>query len=53
MKNNIPAMVQQIRENMMNKSNPENIRYNYMVSMENIRDYAERSLKEYNKKGVR
>ncbi len=53
MKNNVPAMVQQIRENMMDKSNPENIRYNYMISMENIRDYAESSLKEYNKKITR
>jgi hypothetical protein len=50
MKNNIPTLVQQIRDNMLDQSNPENIRYNYMISMEAIRDYAESALREYNKK---
>jgi hypothetical protein len=49
MRNNVPALVQQIRENMMDNSNPENIRYNYMISMENIRDFADRALHDYNR----
>lgn len=49
MKNNVPPLIQQIRENMLTKSNPENIRYNYMISMEAIRDYADTALREYNK----
>lgn len=50
MKNNIPPLIQQIRENMLDKKSPENIRYNYMISMESIRDYADMALREYNKK---
>ena len=49
MRNNVPALVQQIRENMMDNSNPENIRYNYMISMENIRDFADRALHDYSR----
>jgi hypothetical protein len=48
MKDNIPALVQQIRENMLNEKTPEHIRYNYMISMELIRDFADVSLREYN-----
>ena len=48
MKDNIPALVQQIRENMLNEKTPEHIRYNYMISMELIRDFADASLREYN-----
>ncbi len=47
MKDNIPALVQQIRENMLNEKTPEHIRYNYMISMELIRDFADMSLREY------
>jgi hypothetical protein len=50
MKDNIPALVQQIRENMLNEKTPEHIRYNYMISMELIRDFADASLREYNNK---
>jgi hypothetical protein len=49
MKNNVPPLIQQIRENMLTKSNPENIRFNYMVSMEAIRDYADAAIREYSR----
>ena len=54
MKDNVPALVQQIRENMLNEKTPEHIRYNYMISMEAIRDYADKALREYqsNKKKI-
>jgi hypothetical protein len=48
MKDNVPILVQQIRENMLNEKSPEHVRYNYMISMEIIRDFAETSLREYN-----
>ena len=47
MKDNIPTLIQQIRENMLNEKTPEHIRYNYMISMELIRDFADASLREY------
>ena len=48
MKDNIPTLIEQIRENMLNEKTPEHIRYNYMISMEAIRDYADKALREYN-----
>ena len=48
MKDNIPTLIQQIRENMLNEKTPEHIRYNYMISLELIRDFADASLREYN-----
>jgi hypothetical protein len=47
MKDNVPVLVQQIRENMLNEKTPEHIRYNYMMIMELIRDFADMSLREY------
>ena len=47
MKDNVPTLIQQIRENMLNEKTPEHIRYNYMISMELIRDFADASLREY------
>ena len=47
MKDNIPTLIEQIRENMLNEKTPEHIRYNYMISMEAIRDYADKALREY------
>ena len=54
MKDNIPTLIEQIRENMLNEKTPEHIRYNYMISMETIRDYADKALREYqsNKKKI-
>jgi uncharacterized protein YutE (UPF0331/DUF86 family) len=49
----VPAIVEQIRENMLNKSNPENIRFNYRMTIESIRDYCDMALREYDKKGKR
>ena len=49
MKYSVPLILEQIKENMLDKSNPENIRYNYMVSIENIRDFCDRALVEYHK----
>lgn len=48
MKDNIPTLVEQIKENMLNEKTPKHIRYNYMISMEAIRDYADKALREYN-----
>lgn len=46
---NIPPLIEQIRENMLDKSNSEHIRYNYMISMEAIRHYCEKALRDYEK----
>jgi len=54
MKDNIPTLIEQIKENMLDEGTPKHIRYNYMVSMEAIRDYADKALREYhsNKKKI-
>lgn len=46
---NIPPLIEQIRENMLSKTNNEHIRYNYMMSMQSIRDYCEAALNDYEK----
>lgn len=38
--NNIPIIVQQIAESMVDPSNPSNIKFNYQLQLENIRDYC-------------
>lgn len=46
---NIPPLIEQMRENMLDKSNNEHIRYNYMVSLQAVRDYCDMALREYEK----
>lgn len=45
----VPAIVQQMVDAMQDKSNNSNIRHNYMVSVENIRDYCDKALTKYAK----
>lgn len=47
--NTVPAIVQQMVESMRDKANNAHIRYNYMVAVENIRNYCDSALKEYEK----
>lgn len=48
--NTVPAIVQQMVEAMRDKTNNANIRHNYMVGVENIRDYCDVALREYQKR---
>ena len=45
----VPAIVQQMVDAMQDKSNNSNIRHNFMVSVENIRDYCDKALTKYAK----
>ena len=45
----VPAIVQQMVDSMQDKSTPSNIRHNYMVTVENIRDYGDKALSKYAK----
>ena len=45
----VPVIVQQMVDAMQDKSNNSNIRHNYMVSVENIRDYCDKALTKYAK----
>lgn len=45
----VPAIVQQMVDSMQNKTTPSNIRHNYMVTVENIRDYCDKALAQYAK----
>jgi uncharacterized protein YutE (UPF0331/DUF86 family) len=45
----VPAIVQQMVDAMQDKTNNSNIRHNYMVSVENIRDFCDKALTKYAK----
>lgn len=49
MKFNVPPLLEQIRENMLDPKTSANIRYNYKQTMLTIKEYAEKSLREYDK----
>lgn len=48
--NTVPAIVQQMVDAMQDKSNNAHVQYNYMVAVENIRNYCDSALREYEKK---
>lgn len=50
MKNNIPPLLEQYRENMLDPKNSMTARYNYMMNLQNIRDFCDMCLREYDKK---
>jgi hypothetical protein len=45
----VPAIVQQMVETMQDKNTPPNIRHNYMINVENIRNYCDKALANYQK----
>ena len=49
MKVNVPPLLQQIRENMLDKTNSQNVRHNYYQTMLNIKEFCDRAVTEYNK----
>ena len=49
-KNNVPVLIQQYAESALDTKSPEHIRYNYMIALENIRDFCDTAIGEYNKK---
>ena len=50
MKKNIPPLLEQYRENMLDTKNSMTARYNYMINLQNIRDFCDMCLREYEKK---
>lgn len=53
MKNNIPPLIEQYREQMLDPKNQMTVRYNYMMNLQNIRDYCDACIREYEKKVMR
>ena len=49
MRLNIPPLLEQIRDNMMDEKSSPTVRFNYSQTMRTIKDYAEQSLREYEK----
>lgn len=47
---NIPPLLHQYRENMLDTSNSQSVRHNYMMSLQNIRDFCDKCINEYNRK---
>ena len=47
---NIPPLLEQYRENMLNTKNNISIRYNYRMTLENIRDFCDKAMYEYDRK---
>ena len=50
MKLNIPPLLEQYRENMLDPKNSVTVRYNYMTNLQNIRYFCDMCLLEYDKK---
>lgn len=50
MKANIPPLIVQYRDNMFDKATNFTIRHNYRMTLENIRDYCDRAISEYDRK---
>jgi len=48
--NQLPVIVQQTIENLKDESIPQNIRFNYLQNLENIRDCCDTAIKAYHKK---
>jgi hypothetical protein len=46
---NIPVAVLQIGENALNPNNKSNIKYNYIQTLKNIRDYCNQVISVYEK----
>ena len=46
---NVPPILEQIRENMLDKNNNAHVRHNYSQTMLTIKEYCERAILEYNK----
>lgn len=47
---NIPPLLEQYRENMLDPKNSMTVRHNYMMNIQNIRDFCDKCIHEYNKK---
>ena len=53
MRLNIPPLLEQIRDNMLDEKSSPTVRYNYSQTMRTIKDYAEMALKEYEKAEIK
>lgn len=49
-KENIPVLIQQLTENALDQKIPEHIRFNYIISLETIRDHCDKVIAQYNQK---
>lgn len=49
MKLNVPPILEQIKDNMFDTKTSPTVRFNYSQTMRSIKDYAEQSLKEYDR----
>lgn len=48
--NNIPPLLHQYKENMLDPTNSVTVRHNYMMNLRNIRDFCDAALVLYDKK---
>lgn len=53
MKLNIPPLLEQIRDNMLDPKSSPTIRFNYSQTMRTIKDFAEQSIREYEKEELK
>lgn len=47
MTSNVPPIIEQIKENMMDSRNSENVRFNYRTTLENIRNFCDAAINVY------
>lgn len=46
----VPVAIVQMVESMLDKSTPSHVRFNQKQTLENVRDYCDAALKQYEKK---
>ena len=49
--NSLPIIVQQTIESIRNPNTSASVKFNNLLTLENIRDCCDRAIKDYNKKG--
>ena len=52
-KENIPIAVKQIAENALDKTQRKDVRFNYAQTLENIKEFCEAALNQYNGKTLK
>lgn len=50
---NIPPLLVQYRDNMLDTKNNVSVRHNYKTTIENIREYCDKALREFERQNNR
>lgn len=51
--NEVPAIIEQMVETLYDRSIPQSVKHNYMLTLERVRNYCDAAIKDYNYKNNR